>query len=164
MDWGDRFNWDERADPTGWTETIVAAVLPDRRPDAELEIPPLPVPELGPVADGSSAFSMGRIDRSGRIAARSVLDRLSWSPHDRLSLTTVAGIVVIRRDPADGTVTLPGRGCLGIPSRVRGRCGIEPGRSVLLTAMPSHDLVLLYPEAMVEQMLLLFHTQVIAQD
>ncbi len=97
MDWIGRFNRDEQTGPTGWTESIVAAVIPDRRSDAELEIPPLPVPDLGPVADGSSAFSMGRIDRSGRIAARSVLDRLGWSRHDRLSLTTVR----YRRDPPD---------------------------------------------------------------
>lgn len=155
---------DKRTSPTGWAESIIAAVIPDRRPPTDLTIPPLPVPELGPVPGGSSAHSMGRVDRSGRIAARSVLDGLGWSPHDRLSFSLAFGVVVIRRDQAGGTVTLPGRACLGIPSTIRARCGIEPGHSVLLTAVLSHDLLLAYPETVLEQMILLFHTQLVAKD
>jgi hypothetical protein len=127
------------------TGTLIAPVIPPLpRP-----VPPARLPRPGPCRSrsrpcarwrfpGTWCTGLARIDRSGRVADRTVTGALGWRGGDRLTLTAEAGVVVIRRDPS-GLVTLPPRSCVPIPAALRHRCGLLPGDPVLLTALPAED-------------------------
>ena len=97
-------------------------------------------------------YGLAHVDRSGRVADRTVTGALGWRGGDRLTLTAEAGVVVIRRDPS-GPVTLPPRSCVPIPAALRHRCGLLPGDPVLLTAVPAEDTLTAYSLAVVDQAL-----------
>ena len=97
-------------------------------------------------------YGLARIDRSGRVADRTVTGALGWRGEDRLTLTAEAGVVIIRRDPS-GLVTLPPRSCVPIPAALRHRCGLLPGDPVLLAARPAEDTLTAYSLAVVDQAL-----------
>ena len=107
---------------------------------------PVPVPS----APDDVVYGIGRIDSSGRIADRTVIDALGWQGGDWLTLTVDAGVVTARRDPG-GMVTLPARPYIAIPAALRRRCGPLPGDRVLLAAMPGADTLTAYPLAVVDQ-------------
>jgi hypothetical protein len=69
-------------------------------------------------------YGLAHVDRSARVADRTVAGALGWRGGDRLTLTAEAGVVFIRRDPS-GLVTLPPRSCVPIPRL----CGTAAGRS-----------------------------------
>jgi len=97
-------------------------------------------------------YGLARVDRSGRVADRTVTGALGWRGGDRLTLTAETGVVVIRRD-SSGLVTLPPRSCVPIPAALRHRCGLLPGDPVLLTAVPAEDTLTAYSLAVVDQAL-----------
>jgi hypothetical protein len=107
---------------------------------------PVPVPS----APDEVVYGIGRIDSSGRIADRAVIDALGWQGGDWLTLTVDAGVVTARRDPG-GMVTLPARPYIAIPAALRRRCGLLPGDRVLLAAMPGAGILTAYPLAVVDQ-------------
>jgi hypothetical protein len=127
------------------TGTLIAPVIPSSaavRPAfarAAARTLPLTVPPVRPPAlPRDVVYGLAHVDRSGRVADRTVTGALGWRSGDRLTLTAEAGVVVIRRDPA-GLVTLPPRSCVPIPAALRHRCGLLPGDPVLLTAVPVED-------------------------
>jgi hypothetical protein len=85
-----------------------------------LAVPPAPnqPTELG----RDVVYGLAHVDRSGRVADRTVTGALGWHSGDRLTLTAEAGVVVVRRDPA-GLVTVPP----GPASRSPRRCGTAAG-------------------------------------
>jgi bifunctional DNA-binding transcriptional regulator/antitoxin component of YhaV-PrlF toxin-antitoxin module len=99
-----------------------------------------------------AVYEADRIDASGRVADRSVIEALGWSCGDRLTITASDGFVVARRDP-HGMVILPARAYLSIPSVLRRRCGLRPGDMVLLPAFPGQDAIAAYPIAVVDRAL-----------
>jgi hypothetical protein len=101
---------------------------------------------------GLPVYGLAHVDRSGRVADRTVTGALGWRGGERLTLTAEAGVVVIRRDPS-GLVTLPPRSCVPIPAALRHRCGLLPGDPVLLTAVPAEDTLTAYSLAVVDQAL-----------
>ena len=101
------------------TGTLIAPVIPSSaaarpaRAPAAARMLPLAVPpglSRPPALGRDVVYGLARVDRSGRVADRTVTGALGWRGGDRLTLTAEAGVVVIRRDPA-GLVTLPPR-CL----------------------------------------------------
>ena len=115
------------------TGTLIAPVIPSSaaarpaRAPAAARTLPLTVPPVRPPALGRDVvYGLARVDRSGRVADRTVTGALGWRGGDRLTLTAEAGVVVIRRDPS-GLVTLPPRSCVPIPAALRHRCGLLPG-------------------------------------
>jgi bifunctional DNA-binding transcriptional regulator/antitoxin component of YhaV-PrlF toxin-antitoxin module len=113
---------------------------------------PLAVPPTALPLPGNAVYGTGRIDASGRVAGRAVTDVLGWQGGDRLTITASDGFVVARRDP-HGTVTLPARSYLAIPSALRQRCGLRPGDMVLLAALTGQDALAAYPIAVVDRAL-----------
>jgi hypothetical protein len=118
------------------TGTLIAPVIPSpaaaagrpARPPAATRTLPLAVPPAlsrPPALPRDVVYGLAHVDRSGRVADRTVTGALGWSGGDRLTLTAGAGVVVIRRDPA-GLVTLPPRSCVPIPAALRHRCGLLP--------------------------------------
>ena len=139
------------------TGTLIAPVIPSSAASRPARAPaaaralPLTVPPVRPPALGRDVvYGLARVDRSGRVADRTVTGALGWRGGDRLTLTAEAGVVVIRRDPS-GLVTLPPRSCVPIPAALRHRCGLLPGDPVLLTAVPAEDTLAAYPLAVVDQ-------------
>jgi len=127
------------------TGTLIAPVIPSSavarpaRAPAAARTLPLTVPPVRPPAlPRDVVYGLAHVDRSGRVADRTVTGALGWRGGDRLTLTAEAGVIVIRRDPS-GLVTLPPRSCVPIPAALRYRCGLHPGDPVLLTAVPAED-------------------------
>jgi len=147
------------------TGTLIAPVIPSpaaaasagrpaRAPAAARMLPLTVPPALSrpPALGRDVVYGLARVDRSGRVADRTVTGALGWRGGDRLTLTAEAGVVVIRRDPS-GLVTLPPRSCVPIPAALRHRCGLLPGDPVLLTAVPAEDTLTAYSLAVVDQAL-----------
>ena len=106
------------------TGTLLAPIIPSSgaaaaRPARALAAArtlALTVPAARPPAlPGDVVYGLARVDRSGRVADRSVTGALGRRGGDRLTLTAEAGVVVIRRDPS-GLVTLPPRPCVPVVS------------------------------------------------
>ena len=95
-------------------------------------------------------YGIARIDASGRICERAIVNALGWAGGDRLTFTADAGVVTARRDPG-GMVTLPASGYITIPAALRHRCGLESGDQVLLAALPGEDALAAYSLAVVDQ-------------
>ena len=142
------------------TGTLIAPVIPSSaaarpaRAPAAARTLPLAVPPVSrpPALPRDVVYGLARVDRSGRVADRTVTGALGWRGGDRLTLTAEAGVVVIRRDPS-GLVTLPPRSCVPIPAALRHRCGLLPGDPVLLAARPAEDTLTAYSLAVVDQAL-----------
>ena len=141
------------------TGTLIAPVIPSSaaarpaRAPAAARTLPLTVPPVRPPAlPRDVVYGLAHVDRSGRVADRTVTGALGWRGGDRLTLTAEAGVVVIRRDPS-GLVTLPPRSCVPIPAALRNRCGLLPGDPVLLAAVPAEDTLTAYSLAVVDQAL-----------
>ena len=128
------------------------AARPARAPAAARTLPLAVPPARPPSLPGDVVYGLARVDRSGRVADRSVTGALGWRGGDRLTLTAEAGVVVIRRDPS-GLVTLPPRPYVPIPAALRHRCGLLPGDPVLLAAVPAEDALTAYSLAVVDQAL-----------
>jgi hypothetical protein len=131
-----------------------AAARPARAPAAARTLPLAVPPALSrpPALGRDVVYGLARVDRSGRVADRTVTGALGWCGGDRLTLTAEAGVVLIRRDPA-GLVTVPSRSCVPVPAALRRRCGLLPGDPVLLTAVPAEDTLIAYSLAVVDQAL-----------
>jgi bifunctional DNA-binding transcriptional regulator/antitoxin component of YhaV-PrlF toxin-antitoxin module len=97
-------------------------------------------------------YGIGRIDSSGRVADRTVIDALGWRAGDRLTLTATAGVVIARRAP-DGMLTMPAKPYVAIPAALRRRCGLEAGELVLLAVLPAQDALAAYSLTVVDQAL-----------
>ena len=143
------------------TGTLIAPVIPSpaaaagrpaRAPAAARTLPLTAPPVRPPTLPRDVVYGLAHVDRSGRVADRTVTGALGWRGGDRLTLTAEAGVVVIRRDPS-GLVTLPPRSCVPVPAALRHRCGLLPGDPVLLTAVPAEDTLTAYSLAVVEQAL-----------
>lgn len=127
-------------------EHLVRAVVPSTALPSMSEWDSSPLPVVDVVAlyrDASVLYSMGRVDQSGRVSERSVVDRLAWSPGDRLHANLVSGMVFFQRDPR-GSLALTSRSYVPIPSSIQTQCGLHAGDRVLLAPVPDHDLVVAY--------------------
>ena len=117
----------------------------------------LPVTELSALPrTGSLRYGMGRVDSSGRVLDRSLVDALGWGRGDRLHLTLVAGSVVVHRHPT-GVFTLTSQRYLVLPAPVRKRCGLTTGERVLLAADPRHGIVVVHPLSALDTMITAYH-------
>ena len=80
---------------------------------------PLTVPPAlsrPPALGRDVVYGLARVDRSGRVADRTVTGALGWCGGDWLTLTAEAGVVVIRRD-SSGLIGVTRR-CSALPGRV----------------------------------------------
>ncbi len=143
------------------TGTLIAPVIPSSaaarlaRAPAAARTLPLAIPRAlsrSPALGRDVVYGLAHVDRSGRVADRTVTGALGWRGGDRLTLTAGAGVVVIRRDPS-GLAILPPRHYITIPATLRYRCGLLPGDPVLVAARPAEDTLTAYSLAVVDQAL-----------
>lgn len=128
--------------------------------------PPIPL-GLPPLRDVDSCagprLSIAVMDGGGRLQDRGAVAALGWRPGDRLLITLVGTSVVIRRR-ADGVFVMPRKPYVALPAPVRKGCGARAGSRLLLITDPTHDVLIVHPEAAVQAMLRAFHTSLAAEE
>ncbi|MFI5913384.1 AbrB/MazE/SpoVT family DNA-binding domain-containing protein [Dactylosporangium sp. NPDC051541] len=106
-------------------------------------------------------LDIARLDRSGRVSARSLLDQLGWRPGDRLRVDVIDGAILIW-PASDGWPLVGARGDLALPVAVRQMCAIYTWDLVVLAAERVHDLLIVHPAATVARLLAGLHTRLTA--
>ncbi|GIE75077.1 hypothetical protein Aph02nite_10270 [Actinoplanes philippinensis] len=138
-------------------EQLIGALVPPttRRPAPTV---PLGAPALrrrGWLTDVTAEpvlFDVARIDTSGRFCARALLTALRWEPGHRLDLTVETDAVVFGSSPA-GRQTVGRRGELTVPVAARSLAGLDAEARVMLVAVPTRDLLVAHPPALVAHLL-----------
>lgn len=117
---------------------------------------PLPLPVLPEPRTSRVAFSVGAIDRGGRVAARATVSAVDWQPGTRLSAQVLQGSLVLRPD-VGGPVQVVSDGYLRVPAQLRHRCGLETGDRVLLTATTGENSVIIHSPNATDELLTSAH-------
>ena len=102
-------------------------------------------------------YGIGRVDSSGRVANREIIQALHWRPGDRLDIVLMPSAIVIRACP-DGLLRVPQRPAIVIPRPARTLHRIEAGDHVLLAAAPAYDLVIVHTLSALDDMLASYHS------
>jgi hypothetical protein len=90
--------------------------------------------ESGSPRATDTVYALSAVDKSGRVADRSIVRVLGWGPGTRLDIREQAGIIVAR-PAADGVHCVGARGHLHLPLAVRRWCRLTAGDRVLLAAV-----------------------------
>jgi hypothetical protein len=118
---------------------------------------PLPLTDLHRLPrDTSMLYGFGRVDASGRVSERHIIQALDWKPGQRLDVVLIAHGIVIRSS-TDGQIVLPRTGRLAIPVSARRHCNIEGGDQLLLAAAPDHGVVIIHTATALDDMLVQYH-------
>jgi bifunctional DNA-binding transcriptional regulator/antitoxin component of YhaV-PrlF toxin-antitoxin module len=124
----------------------------------------LPLPDVrGLPHAGLLHYGLARIDASGRISERPLLQLLGWRPGDRLVLTVLGRAVVVSSDPS-GIVTVGARLSLVLPAPARRRCGIAAGDRILLAADPNHGVLVVHPLSTLDSLITSHHSTLLGGD
>jgi bifunctional DNA-binding transcriptional regulator/antitoxin component of YhaV-PrlF toxin-antitoxin module len=148
-------------------EQLLAALVPGP-PHRELTnhppLPALPAPQL-PILDQPAQVQLGmaRLDWSGRLHQRALLQTLGWEPGDTLELTVIDAAILITASPTGLHTLGPGME-LTIPAAARRLCGITEGSRVLLAASPTQHLLVLHPETTITTLLCTHHDRLAHND
>lgn len=122
---------------------------------------PLPVPasdsHFARVTD--TVYALSAVDKSGRVADRSIVQVLGWVPGTRLDVRELAGIIVVRA-ARDGVHRVDDRGYLLLPLAVRRWCRLTAGDRVLLAADPATGVLMAHPLATLDRILAGVHEAV----
>ncbi|BCJ61684.1 hypothetical protein Jiend_51060 [Micromonospora endophytica] len=105
-------------------------------------------------------YGVAVIDVSGRIADRTIIRTLGWTPGTRLHIRECSGLIVVRVD-REGVFTVTGQGRLHLPVAVRQWCGLTAGDRVLLAASPADGLLVVHPPAALDAMVMSVHAVVL---
>ncbi len=116
---------------------------------------PLPVPALndaGSLRAADTAYALSAVDKSGRVADRSIVRALGWMPGTRLDIREQAGIIVARQAP-DAVHCIDDRGHLHLPLAVRRWCHLTAGDRVLVAAHRATGVLVAHPLAVLNELL-----------
>jgi hypothetical protein len=114
---------------------------------------PLPIQGLvAPPSDAAALYAMSAVDKSGRLADRSIARVLGWRPRTRLDIREHDGLITIR-PAADGVHYVDDRGHLRLPLAARRWCRVATGDRLLLAADPATDVLVAYPLPMLDRLL-----------
>jgi hypothetical protein len=115
---------------------------------------PLPVPALDSRSSRvtDTVYALSAVDKSGRVADRSIVRVLGWVPGTRLDIREQAGIIVACA-AADGVHCIGDRGHLHLPLAVRRWCRLTAGDRVLLAADCATSVLVAHPLAVLDRLL-----------
>jgi bifunctional DNA-binding transcriptional regulator/antitoxin component of YhaV-PrlF toxin-antitoxin module len=115
---------------------------------------PLPLPALSSefTRTADTAYALSAVDKSGRIADRSIIRALGWTPETRLDIREQSGVILVRAT-ADGVHRIDNRGYMLLPLTVRRWCRLKAGDRVLLVANLSADVLAAHPLAVLDRLL-----------
>jgi bifunctional DNA-binding transcriptional regulator/antitoxin component of YhaV-PrlF toxin-antitoxin module len=112
----------------------------------------VPALDFAAAPAGGTAYALSAVDKSGRVADRSVLRALGWAPGTRLDIREQDGAIVARA-AADGSCRVDGRGHLRLPLAARRRHRLAAGDRVLLAADPAVGVLVAHPLAVLDRLL-----------
>ncbi|WP_134666070.1 MULTISPECIES: hypothetical protein [unclassified Amycolatopsis] len=137
-------------------EDHLLSILSAGIPPTSQQTKSLPVATLLEPEGGTLYFVVTTIDSRGRLADRSPLRVLGWTPDCTITITTVGrAVIVATRSAGPDAVTRQGH--LRLPARVRHACRLSTGARLLVAASPDRDLLAAYPASSVEASLLAYH-------
>ena len=139
-------------------ERLIGMVVPrplSRPAPPPAVLPVLPARHLPFDLDGM-LLDVARLDRSGRLSARTMLRSLAWPPGRRLNID-VCDAAIIVASSATGRHTVDRRGDLALPAAARRMCGIGTDQPVVLVAYPSAGLIVVHPAATVAALIAELH-------
>ncbi|MFC4951089.1 AbrB/MazE/SpoVT family DNA-binding domain-containing protein [Pseudonocardia sp. GCM10023141] len=113
---------------------------------------PIALPTLPPHAGRDALYGLAVLDRYGRVADRAMLRALAWGPGQTLTLTLIAGSVLVLSHP-EGSVRVGNDEHLRLPVGVRRAYRLVAGDRILLVADPSAGRLLLHPPAALDVLL-----------
>ena len=154
---------DMQHDTAAAQQIIKALALPalSRAPEPPRPIPLSRLPQLP--RETSMLYTIGRVDRSGRVKYREITDAVRWQPGDRLAMTLTPSAVVFCPAP-DGLLRVPPRPCIALPVTARRLLSISPGDELFLAADPEYRLVITNTMQTVDDMLVSFYAQIAADE
>jgi hypothetical protein len=120
---------------------------------------PLAALESASLRVADVAYALSAVDKSGRVADRSIVRVLGWMPGTRLDVREQAGIIVARA-AADGAHCIDDRGHLRVPLTVRRWCRLAAGDRVLLAADRATGVLVAHPLAVLDRLLAGVHAAV----
>jgi len=107
-----------------------------------------------------SVYVVSAVDKSGRVADRSVVRVMGWAPGTRIAIRERAGTVVVT--PAgDGVHRVDGRGYLLLPLAVRRWCHLAAGDRLLWAADPGAGVLVGHCFAVLDRLLAEGHAAVV---
>ena len=120
-------------------------------------IAPLPVPTLEPLVDsGTAGFGLVRVDASGAVASKTAVTLLGWPAGMPIRYDVRTGLIVVNSDPGAGR-RVPEKLNLVLPKTIRARCRIRAGDQLLLAALVEHELLVIYPQRRLHDMIIAYH-------
>jgi hypothetical protein len=154
---------DTQHDSAAAQQIIKALALPaqSRTPELPRPMPLSHLPRLP--RETSMLYTIGRVDRSGRVKNRELTDAVRWQPGDRLAMTLTPSAVVFCPAP-DGLLRVPPRPCIALPVTARRLLSITSGDELLLAAAPEYRIVITHTMQIMEDMLVSFYAQIAADE
>jgi hypothetical protein len=115
---------------------------------------PLPLPAVAPdqVPVSEAAYALSAVDKSGRVADRSIVQALGWEPGSRLDIRERAGLIVACL-ASDGICAVDDRGYLILPLAARRWCRLTAGDRVLLVAHRATGVLAAHPVPVLDRLL-----------
>jgi hypothetical protein len=108
-------------------------------------------------------YALSVVDKSGRIADRSIVRMLGWVPGTRLDVHERAGLIVVY--PAeDGVHCLSERAFLRLPLTTRRWCRIRAGDRVLVAVQAVSGVLVVHPLARLHSLLADVHAAALCGD
>jgi hypothetical protein len=114
--------------------------------------PPLAALEPNPAPTADTVYAVSAMDKSGRVADRSIVRTLGRVPGTRLDIRERAGIVVARA-ARDGVHRIDDRGHLCLPLAVRRWCRLAAGARLLFAADPATGVLVAHPLTVLDRLL-----------
>jgi len=102
-------------------------------------------------------IGVAAVSHSGRVRDLTLLDALGWAPGDRTTIGLRDGAILLQRHPK-GPHRINNRREAFLPAGARALLGITANTRVLLSANPAHDLLAIYPCALVATLLTDLHS------
>jgi hypothetical protein len=121
---------------------------------------PLPMAQLPDTAPESMTnLVVTKMDLHGRLADRTPLQALRWSPGQPVTFAADShrGVLLIRRG---GLEAITGQGHLRVPARVRHMLRLSAGERLLVAAFAQHDLLIVHTMAAVDAMMLAYQANI----
>jgi bifunctional DNA-binding transcriptional regulator/antitoxin component of YhaV-PrlF toxin-antitoxin module len=121
--------------------------------------PPVSALDPGTARVTDMIYALSAVDKSGRVADRSIVRAIGWAPGTRLDIREQAGTIVAR-PAADGVHSIDDRGHLHLPLAVRRWCRLTAGDRVLLAVDPATGVLVAHPLAVLDRLLADVHAAV----
>ncbi len=116
----------------------------------------LPLAPLFPPMSSPSLYcAVTPIDDRGRLADRSPIRAVGWSPGQPVTISVTHESIVIVRPGGPESITWQGH--LRLPARIRHMCRVSSGDRVLVVISPVTDLIVVYPMVSLGAILLQHH-------